>query len=279
MGLNSFGLDAFFMCAQELNFTRAAKRLHITQSALSQRIHNLEEEIGATLFFRERLGVRLTESGEDLLHYCQLRAKLEENLTHKKTHGLQELSGSLRIAGYSSVMRSLILPGLKTLVQKNPRIQLHLLTKELHELPELLKSGRVDFLILDHHWQREGIQSLALGQEENVRIRKKGSEFTGYFLDHDPQDETTLKFLKNKAGSKIKRHYLDDIYGLIDGVIAGFGDAIVPQHMIHGLKGIEIVETSRMSNPVVLHFHDHGLQLPLHKAFIDSVAETAQKQL
>ena len=44
MGLSSLHLDAFFAAAQSLNFSQAAKELHITQSALSQRIKALEEE-------------------------------------------------------------------------------------------------------------------------------------------------------------------------------------------------------------------------------------------
>ena len=63
MSLSSLYLDAFVGVAKAESFSGAAKGLHITQSALSQRIKNLEDELGLTLFLRMTSGVRLTEQG------------------------------------------------------------------------------------------------------------------------------------------------------------------------------------------------------------------------
>ena len=52
MGLSSLQLDAFFAAAKALNFSQAAEDLHITQSALSQRIKALEKDLDLTLFTR-----------------------------------------------------------------------------------------------------------------------------------------------------------------------------------------------------------------------------------
>ncbi|MFM8314231.1 MAG: LysR family transcriptional regulator, partial [Deltaproteobacteria bacterium] len=71
MSISSSQLDAFFACSQTGNFTKAAKLLHLTQSALSQRILNLEGELQTTLFIRERNGIRLTSAGRELVQYCR----------------------------------------------------------------------------------------------------------------------------------------------------------------------------------------------------------------
>ena len=56
-------LRYFDAVAETLNFTRAAERLHVTQSTLSHQIRQLEEEIGAPLFDRSGKQVRMTETG------------------------------------------------------------------------------------------------------------------------------------------------------------------------------------------------------------------------
>lgn len=62
-------------CAGEvLNFTRAAERVHVTQSTLSHQIRKLEGEIGYALFDRATDHVALTDAGERFLAYARQRA-------------------------------------------------------------------------------------------------------------------------------------------------------------------------------------------------------------
>lgn len=60
-------LRRFVVVAEELSFTRAAQRLHVVQSGVSSAIAGLEQELGATLFDRDRHSVTLTEAGRALL--------------------------------------------------------------------------------------------------------------------------------------------------------------------------------------------------------------------
>ena len=59
-------LRYFDALAEALNFTRAAERLHVTQSTLSHQIRQLEDELGRPLFDRSTKRVRMTEAGEVL---------------------------------------------------------------------------------------------------------------------------------------------------------------------------------------------------------------------
>jgi len=60
-------LEYFVAVAEELSFTRAARRLHVVQSGVSSAIQSLERELRAELFDRDRHRVALTDAGEALL--------------------------------------------------------------------------------------------------------------------------------------------------------------------------------------------------------------------
>jgi DNA-binding transcriptional LysR family regulator len=60
-------LEYFVAAAEELNFTHAADRLHVSQPPFSKQIQDLEGELGVDLFQRERKGVALTAAGKAFL--------------------------------------------------------------------------------------------------------------------------------------------------------------------------------------------------------------------
>jgi LysR family cyn operon transcriptional activator len=90
-------LRYFVSLAECLNFTRAAERVHVTQSTLSHQIAQLEEELGRPLF--ERLGRRvvLTEAGEAFLTYAAKALKEVDQGVSELKRAAGELSGVVRI--------------------------------------------------------------------------------------------------------------------------------------------------------------------------------------
>jgi DNA-binding transcriptional LysR family regulator len=283
MNLSSTQLEAFFAVAQNLSFTKAAAKLHLTQSALSQRIINLEKELELTLFIRDRAGLRLTEAALKLSRYCQQKNNLElEVLATLKPDDPQGVSGIARIGGFSSIMSSLVIPAMAHLTAQNKNVGLQLLTKEMSELLELLKRGEIDYVILDDRLEREELERVFLGTEKNVLVQHKKYKAENIYLDHDESDDVTLKYLKQaKLKSKeFKRQYVDDVHGLIQGVQHKLGKAVLPLHLIQEKSDFEILDKNQILEiQIYLYYYSQPYYSKLHDQVIKSLTQTFKQHL
>lgn len=261
MKVPSLQLEAFYEVAKTGHFTKAATGLHITQSALSQRILNLESGLGASLFFRDRKGLRLTPAGEKLLRYCQAQNRQEEEL-------LQELKGGkgpggwLRIGATSSLLWSVVVPALGDFVRDNPDVRVDFRAGELRELGGWLKTGEADLILTSEKPEETSWQVNDLGREEYVLVSSSRKKFRkDVYLDHDPEDSFTLNFLKRNGliGKKPRREYLDDIHGLLAGVAEGWGQAVIPRHLAEVRADLKVQgELKTHRTPVLLVSHDQS---------------------
>ena len=269
MKLSSQQLEAFAVTARTLNFSKAAQQLHITQSALSQRIQKLEERLKSTLFLRGAGGVQLTSSGVQLLRYCTTQDALEQEfLIHTALADFHKLVGTIRIAGFSTVMESLIIPELSLLLQEFPQLNLELHSMEFRELIPALESGRVDFILTSYEIPRPGINYELLGYEQNVLIKSATRTAPDdVFLDHDNEDTITSNFwrIQHSAPSSWRTFYLDNIHMILVGVKMGLGKAIVPIHLVQEDKAYLIMdEFTPFRTPVYLACYKGNSQPQLH---------------
>ncbi|MEV0587911.1 LysR family transcriptional regulator [Nonomuraea sp. NPDC050310] len=129
--------------------TRAAEALHLTPSAVSQQLAQLEREVGLALIDRSQRTVSLTPAGRVLAGYAE---RVEEELTEARrelTRFTERLSGPVTIAAFPTVIRHMLVPAMRELAVRHPRI-----TPVIHEVygaPALqeLRLGAVDVLITE----------------------------------------------------------------------------------------------------------------------------------
>ncbi len=142
-------LRYFLAVAEELNFRRAAERLGIAQPPLSSQIHDLEEEIGVSLFRRVPKGAELTEAGVAFRSATpEIFDKLEQAVRLAQRGGRGEV-GQLRVGYTSSASFNQIVPkSLLAFRRTYPAVELTLEEQNSPQLLDLLGRQRLDAIFI-----------------------------------------------------------------------------------------------------------------------------------
>ncbi len=144
--MNTKHLEYFVCVAKHLNFTKAAKEMHIAQTAMSQQIQTLEKQLGFSLFIRNNRKVELTEAGNKFLLEVQV---ILERLNAAVSMG-REISegrkGKIRI-GYNGLYEKTLLGRLlKIFHHSYPGISFSLKQNNYHQLVQELEDELVDLI-------------------------------------------------------------------------------------------------------------------------------------
>jgi DNA-binding transcriptional LysR family regulator len=271
-------LEAFLVLARHLHFTDAAKELGITQSALSQRIHKLEEDLECALLIREFHDLKLTAAGESLFRYCQTQAKQEDDFLKNLKGSQAELAGPIRIGAFSSVLRSVLIPSLAGFQRKHPKVSITFSSHEVGELPQVLSRGHADLILMDLEFQKQGVESVNLGQEEYVVIQSARYECPAdLYLDHSPEDTVTENFFHLQPKKPdYRRSFMGDVYSIIDGVALGYGKAVMSRHLIENDSRVKQVPGfKKYSRPLTLNY----FRQPFYSKLQNAVTEEIQKNI
>jgi LysR family cyn operon transcriptional activator len=140
-------LRYFDAVAETLNFTRAAERLHVTQSTLSHQIKQLEEELGMPLFDRSGKVVRMTEAGEILRsHMTPALEQIDLGLQALRAPG-GAITGSVRLGTTPSFNTQMVPQCVATLLKSYPSIQVTVEELAAGQILKRLRSGHLDMAV------------------------------------------------------------------------------------------------------------------------------------
>lgn len=137
--------EVFITVTECGSFSRAAERLNYTQSAVSQMVHTLEDELSATLLLRSKAGVTLTPTGEEYLPYIRAIYSARRELLAKKEEMQGLKGGNIRIGTFTSVSRNVLPRVIKAFKVLYPSVQFELLQGEYTGISNWIAEGRVDF--------------------------------------------------------------------------------------------------------------------------------------
>lgn len=134
--------------AEERNFTRAAERCHVVQSALSHQIKALEHELGVTLFARTSRRVEVTAAGEAFLVAARVSLDAAERAVSDAAAATGEIRGTLTIGVIPTVTAIDIPAALGVFRRKHPAVRIRLRGGGSDEFIAAIADGNMDVAVL-----------------------------------------------------------------------------------------------------------------------------------
>lgn len=214
MSLLSPQLQAFLAIVKHKTVHAAASSIHLTQTAVTQRIRTLESRIGTTLFIRTRKGMVLSQDGEVLLRYCHAVKDIEgEALAQIKGAGITT-DIQMSITGPTSIMRSRIIPLCIPVIKKFPHLIINFDINDSETRVKTLRSGDAQFAVITPEDVTPEMMSKKLKPERYVLVcstawkKRKTREIiqTERIIDYDPLDVMTFNYLKHFHLFDLVRH-------------------------------------------------------------------------
>ncbi|GII04668.1 LysR family transcriptional regulator [Planobispora takensis] len=247
--------------AETANFTRAAERCQVVQSALSHQIARLERELGARLFERTSRRVRLTPAGEAFLPAARQALDAAERARAEVAAASGELRGRLAIGAIPTVTAVDLPSALKGFHVRHPQVRITLRVGASDELAEQVRQGTLDiaFLGLPPSVRPKGVQGRALARGELVVVVAPGhplADATGVdlhrlsqevFVDFPAGTAARIQSDEAFAAAGVGREVAFEITNadlMARLVRLGLGIAMMPAAFVPELRDVRVVELS-----------------------------------
>ena len=158
-------LYEFAVLAESKNFSEAAEKLFISQSALSKHIKSLEQELGVPLFNRENRSATLNEYGQLLLPHALKISEIRYACLTDFHNKLNNINGAINICFEYPIFNLLA-----SFEKENPNITIHVRHVPPHEMVEQLRSGKCELAFLYEKEEQKNLTSVFYRQDSLVAV-------------------------------------------------------------------------------------------------------------
>ncbi|MBN1473007.1 MAG: LysR family transcriptional regulator [Syntrophaceae bacterium] len=244
-------MEALICVAEEGSFSLAAKKMHLTQPALTKNIRNAEDYLSAHLVNRSNSGITLTPEGKIIYDYARRMIKLREEAKEKINAFGANTGGHIYI-GASTIPSTYILPRmLSALRVHHPDITMYIKTADSEDVMNMVLAGEVEMGIIGkcpsnkkleaqelwkdrlilavpkkHKWSKT--KSLAMKElfAEPFIVREKGSA-TRDFMENYLKEEKSVNLSQFNICAE-----LGSSEAVKEAIIAGLGVSIISIHAV-----------------------------------------------
>lgn len=166
-------LRYFVTVAEELNITKAAQKLHMSQPPLSAQIKGLENELDTVLFIRGNRQLKLTESGQLLYRRAKEILSLTEK-TESEIHSMGEgMRGTIAIGLVEGMAPDIAAEWFARFLSIYPNIRFRILDGSTDDLLEKLRSGLISLAVITTPCDHSLLHSFYVGKERMTALMSK----------------------------------------------------------------------------------------------------------
>lgn len=293
-------LECLAAIVEEGGFERAAQRLNITQSAVSQRLRALEAQVGTVLIVRSR-PLKPTSAGNLLLKHTRqvrlLRADLERDLHElapRATGGARE-EERVSLAVNADSIATWALPALDRLARQG--LPLELVTDDQDFTHEWLREGQVLGCVTTVKQALRGCKVVPLGAMHYIAVAQAGyagdklpQGLTPHnfidipFVAFNRKDDMQAEFVGRAFGLKrvsLHQLFVPSSEGQVRAALAGWGATVVPELLVRGLVAQgELVNIAPATQvPVQLYWHCWNLESAVLDQLTAALTQAAAQAL
>ncbi len=293
-------LECLAAIVEEGGFERAAQRLNVTQSAVSQRLRALEAQVGSVLIVRSR-PLRPTSAGQLLLKHTKqlrlLRADLERDLQElaPSAPGSGREDERISIAINADSIATWALDAVHDLVRR--RLPREIIADDQDFTQEWLRSGQVLGCVTTLKQAMRGCRMVPLGAMHYVAVASSSfaqkhlpNGLTAHnfrevpFLSFNRKDDMAAEFVARTFGLKrvaLNHLFVPSTEGQLHAVKAGWAVGVLPELLVRpALAAGDIVDVSPGHTlPIQLYWHCWNLESEVLEALTQALIEASARDL
>lgn len=280
----------FFLAVARTGSTLAASRqMRFSQATVSRRVTELEAQLGVQLFARSASGYSLAARGEALLPMAEAVELAVERFGHAVDAETRRISGRVRLTTVESAVNNWVIPALRVLREEHPDIEVDVITTDTNldlargEADVAIRFGTrpdQEALIVRHLIELE--ECFYASRELVTKLGRPVdyADVARYPLVSDSIDRTgrfSRWIAENVPEGRIVQR-VNSLSGIVAGVRAGIGAAVLPSIMGDDLRGLVrlLPPIAELSTPCWMVTTDAARSQPHVRALIDQVVAQIQ---
>lgn len=256
----------FLTIIEHRNFKKAAEKLFVTQSTVSARVRNLEEQLGCVLFIRNKAGVTLTSAARRFERHAQSIVQLWDH-AKKEVRLIEEISNSITIGARYGLWEPLLLDWLLELRESLPDAVINARIGTPSSLMQKMHNGTMDLCLVYSPYSNQGLKVHKLFDEKFVMV----SSMPG--VSADPDADYAYIHWGNEFARNHQLHYPDYSLSKLSANLGALGEKLIRSANLKGYLPMRTIQHSLDTGELHLVANAPSMVLPVYMIYSEQMPD------